>query len=189
MKDLDMRALPLLMRKISDEQTNPSSLKTFVFERTHPDAVSGSPLPTRLKYLKTGLCRTYNWWFIITRTTAPRVFRLLFSSDALVYNYFAKSEEFSTPFRWGPAVLNQIQPIPFCIPEPILFQLKTIGNVMAFTGLHLYPEFPNLPLVRLANLGGYYGNLKPFAPGIEQSNPNVKWDLTCYELVLNMSKC
>lgn len=66
-------------------------------------------------------------------------------------------------------VLTLIQTAPFCVPEPILLQLKALGNVVAHTGIHLYPEFPTLPTALLENLGGYYGSLDdPAQAGVPQ---------------------
>lgn len=51
-----------------------------------------------------------------------------------------------------------IQTSTFCIPEPILLQLTSIGNIETRTGQHLYPAFPILPTTSLSNRnGGYHG--------------------------------
>lgn len=58
-------------------------------------------------------------------------------------------------------LLNMIDQIAFCIPEPMLLQIIQLGNITATgTNQHLYPEFPPLPNQIINNLGGFYGELE-----------------------------
>lgn len=55
-------------------------------------------------------------------------------------------------------LLSLIQTSAFCVPDPLLLQLKELGNIVTSTGQHLYPEFPPLPTHAFENHGGYFGN-------------------------------
>ncbi|KAJ8978102.1 hypothetical protein NQ317_018968 [Molorchus minor] len=57
--------------------------------------------------------------------------------------------------------LELIQTSSFLLPEPILLQLRAIGNIVTSTKQHLYPEFSPLPSEVIAGFGGYYGQLVP----------------------------
>lgn len=56
-------------------------------------------------------------------------------------------------------VLQLIRSLQLCVPEPILLQLRALGNVVSPTGQHLYPEFPDIPVFQIGGFGGYFGVL------------------------------
>lgn len=57
-------------------------------------------------------------------------------------------------------ILMLTQTTNFCVPEPILLQLKQLGNICTMGKQHLYPEFPPLPVVEVNHQPGYYGALE-----------------------------
>lgn len=57
-------------------------------------------------------------------------------------------------------LLTLVQTTTFVVPEPILLQLRQIGNVVSLTKQHLYPEFPPLPTSAIAGHGGYFGDFE-----------------------------
>lgn len=56
-------------------------------------------------------------------------------------------------------LLTLTQTSMFCVPEPLLLEIRAIGNVVTTTKQHLYPAFPPLPSEVINNHGGYYGIL------------------------------
>lgn len=56
-------------------------------------------------------------------------------------------------------LLTLVQTTAFVVSEPILLQLRQLGNVVSTTKQHMYPQFPPLPTEVIANHGGYYGEL------------------------------
>lgn len=77
------------------------------------------------------------------------------------------------------ALLDQIATASFSIPEPLLLQLRAIGNVVTRTGQHLYPEFPSLPARVIANQGGYYGTLSLPAPDTDDTRHTLYEEIPC----------
>lgn len=73
-------------------------------------------------------------------------------------------------------LLSMIQSTAFIVPEPILLQLRQIGNITASTKQHLYPQFPPLPIAVIAGHGGYYGEL--VTPGDDNIH-NLYEELPC----------
>ena len=79
-----------------------------------------------------------------------------------IINLKQKNSQRLTPAETD--LLTLIQTAPFCIPEPILLQLKQLGNITTKTGQNLFPRFPALPVAVLAQHGGYYGQFRGPAP-------------------------
>lgn len=77
------------------------------------------------------------------------------------------------------ALLVQTQTTSFNLPEPLLLQVKQLGNVVATTKQHLYPKFPDLPTQVINGLGGYYGNLVAPAPNVDNTLHNLYEELPC----------
>jgi hypothetical protein len=67
-------------------------------------------------------------------------------------------------------LLDDIQVTPFHLPEPILRQIKTIGNVVSS---------PQLPVAVLGGFGGYYGALVPPAEGVDNTIYNLYEEIPC----------
>lgn len=76
-------------------------------------------------------------------------------------------------------LLDDIQVTPFHLPEPILKQVKTIGNVVPYTGQHLYATSPQLPVAVLGGYGGYYGALVPPGEGVDNTVHNLYEEIAC----------
>lgn len=76
-------------------------------------------------------------------------------------------------------LLDDIQVTPFCLPDPILKQIMTIGNVKSSTGQHLYVTSPPLPTAVLGGFGGYYGALVPPGEGIDNTIHNLYEEVPC----------
>ncbi|XP_030758050.1 uncharacterized protein LOC115883781 [Sitophilus oryzae] len=76
-------------------------------------------------------------------------------------------------------LLNLTQVTSFCVPEPLVLQLKQIGNITTMTKQHLYPEFPPFPTAQVANHGGYYGTLQLPAPGVNNDLHNLYEEIPC----------
>lgn len=85
-------------------------------------------------------------------------------------------------------LLTLIQTTPFFVPEPILLQLRQIGNTVSKTGQHLYPVFPKLLTHVFAQRGGYYGALQPPGPGVDPTLHNLYEELPCLG-VLSKAVC
>ncbi|XP_036141519.1 uncharacterized protein LOC118645133 isoform X2 [Monomorium pharaonis] len=74
------------------------------------------------------------------------------------------SREINLDTRFTPSaierdVLLMLDQSAFSIPEPIMVQIKVIGNTQTMTKEHLHPEFPELPTQQIAGFGGYYGRI------------------------------
>lgn len=76
-------------------------------------------------------------------------------------------------------LLTLIQTTAFVVVEPILLQLRQLGNVVSTTRQHLYPQFPPLPTGIIADHGGYYGPLLPPGEDIDLTVHNLYEELPC----------
>lgn len=65
------------------------------------------------------------------------------------------------------------------LPEPLMYQVKQLGNVVSGTKQHLYPEFPTLPNSTINGFGGYYGTLQPPGPEVDDSIHNLYEEIPC----------
>lgn len=77
------------------------------------------------------------------------------------------------------ALLVLTQTMAFNLPEPLLLQIKQLGNVVAMTKQHLYPKFPPLPDQVIHGLSRYYGTLAAPAPGVDNNLNNLYEELPC----------
>lgn len=80
-------------------------------------------------------------------------------------------------------LLTLVQTTAFVVPEPILLQLRQLGNVVSTTKQHLYPEFPELPTQQIADHGGYYGTLQEPGEGVDNSIHNLYAEIPCLGVV------
>ncbi|MCP3668368.1 MAG: hypothetical protein GY696_38765, partial [Gammaproteobacteria bacterium] len=62
-----------------------------------------------------------------------------------------------------------IQNTSFVVPEPILLQLRTFGNVQTKIKQHLIPEFPPLPVTVINNIAGFFPQPQPPAAGVDDA--------------------
>jgi len=76
-------------------------------------------------------------------------------------------------------LLEDVQVSSFNLPEPILRQVQTIGNIVSSTGQHLYVSSPSLPTAGLCGFGGYYGDLQPPADGVDNNIHNLYEEIPC----------
>ncbi|XP_072399130.1 uncharacterized protein [Diabrotica undecimpunctata] len=76
-------------------------------------------------------------------------------------------------------ILTLTQTTVFSVPEPILLQLRQLGNIVTKTGQHLYPEFPPLPVELINQQPGYYGALRIPAQGVNNLIHNLYEELPC----------
>lgn len=77
------------------------------------------------------------------------------------------------------SLLVLTQTTAFNIPEPVLLQIRQLGNVVSGTKQHLYPEFPPLPTNVLNNTGGYYGQVLAPAEGVDDMIHNLYEEIPC----------
>lgn len=76
-------------------------------------------------------------------------------------------------------LLTLTQTTPFVIPEPILLQVRQLGNVVSKTGQHLFPSFPPLPTNVIQGSGSYYGPLLEPAVGVNNATHNLYEEIPC----------
>lgn len=76
-------------------------------------------------------------------------------------------------------LLTLTQITPFVLPEPILLQVRQLGNAVSKTGQHLFPAFPPLPTTVLQGNGGYYGQLLEPGEGVDNTIHNLYEEIPC----------
>lgn len=77
-------------------------------------------------------------------------------------------------------VWNRTHTTSFSVPEPILLQLRQVGNItVKHLNQHLYPTFPQLPTWVIAGHGGYYGELVAPAIDTNDSIHNLYEEIPC----------
>lgn len=76
-------------------------------------------------------------------------------------------------------LLTLTQTTPFVLPEPILLQVRQLGNAVSKAGQHLFPSFPPLPTHVIQGSGGYYGQLIEPADGVDNTVHNLYEEIPC----------
>lgn len=76
-------------------------------------------------------------------------------------------------------ILTIIQTASFCVPEPLMLQLKHIGNITTKTGQHLYTAFPAYPSQAINGHGGYNGILAVPNPAVNDDIHNQFEEIPC----------
>ncbi|KAG8234315.1 hypothetical protein J437_LFUL013055 [Ladona fulva] len=76
-------------------------------------------------------------------------------------------------------LLTLVQSTSFVLPEPLLLQMRALGNIVTQTKQHLYPMLPPLPTHVIGGHGGYYGTLLPPAAGVDNSIHNLYEEIPC----------
>lgn len=76
-------------------------------------------------------------------------------------------------------LLTLTQTTPFVLPEPILLQVRQLGNTVSKTGQHLFPSFPPLPTFAIQGNGGYFGLLQEPGVGVNNNIHNLYEELPC----------
>lgn len=75
-------------------------------------------------------------------------------------------------------VLRAVQHTTFNVPEPLILQIRTIGNLITKTGQHLYPSAPPLPDQQIGGIGGFFGPLvMPGQPNADNMRHNLYEEL------------
>lgn len=82
-------------------------------------------------------------------------------------------------------MLTLTQTTPFVLPEPILLQVRQLGNAVSKTGQLLFPSIPPLPTQVIQGNGGYYGILAEPGEGVDNNIHNLYEEMPCLGVLVD----